>query len=417
MPGHSLTLSDIQQAQQRLSNVITKTPLEYSPRLSRLFSATVYLKREDLQVVRSYKLRGAYNKIQGLTNKERDRGVTCASAGNHAQGVAHSCTLLQTHGTIFMPENTPRQKIARVKELGGSWVTIILEGDTFDRSKEAAITFATQHNHTFIHPFDDPAVIAGQATVGVEIREQLTSPPNVIIGPVGGGGLMSGVSFYTKHTSPDTYIIGAEPAGAASMQHALSTKKNEPLEYIDTFVDGAAVRQVGTLPLKLCSQYVDQFLSIEEGRVCTEMISLYQQEGIITEPAGALAVSALEQVALNIKNKTVVCIVSGGNNDLSRYPEIIERSLVHQGLKHYFLIEFAQRPGALRRYLDEALGPTDDITVFEYVKKNNREFGPALVGVELANTSDYEPLLQRMDGIGLTYQVVKNNSPLYHFLV
>lgn len=401
-----------------------RTPLELSERLSAEFGARIYLKREDLQNVRSYKIRGAFNRMSRLSEAERARGVVCASAGNHAQGMAQGCRLMGVPGWVFMPQNTPRQKVARVRALGGDSVQIELGGDTFDDAKRASETFAQANGLTLIPPFDDPAVIAGQGTVAVEVTQQLqeageTTAPLVVAG-VGGGGLLAGMATYLQTALPQARFVGVEPEGAASLQAAFDADRTVTLPTIDTFVDGAAVRCVGENNFALLRPLYPNYLTVQtvpEGQVCTSMIALYQNDGIIAEPAGALTIAALPSLREQIQNRLVVCIISGGNNDISRYPEVIERSLVHQGLKHYFLIEFSQRAGALRQYLDEALSPTDDITLFEYVKKNNREFGPALVGIELSTRADLAPLLARMDAIGLRYQRVEQNSPLYRFLV
>ena len=396
---------------------MTRTPLQHNPRLSEQFRADIYLKREDLQVVRSYKLRGAYHLMSSLTAAERERGVVCASAGNHAQGVAFTCRHLDIEGHLYMPQNTPRQKVRRVRELGGASVRIELVGDSFDATYRLAAEYAHGTHRVFVHPFDDPRVIAGQGTVGVELREQLPSAPDFVVAPVGGGGLISGLAVYAERYFPQTTLIGAEPAGAACMLAALQAGHPVTLPQIDTFVDGAAVRTAGHHNLRICQRLAREILPVAEGKVCTEMLDLYQSEGIIAEPAGALSVAALSLLGERIRGKKVVCILSGGNNDITRYPEIIERSLIDQGLKHYFLIEFSQRPGALRRYLDDALGPSDDITLFEYIKKSNREYGPALVGIELARKEDFAPLLARMDGIGLRYEIIRSDSALFRFVL
>lgn len=407
----------IEEAYERLKDVVNKTPLELNKRLSDKYKAKIYLKREDLQVIRSYKVRGAYNRMFLLSPKEKAKGVVCASAGNHAQGVAFSCEKLKMKCWIYMPENTPKQKVERVRTLGGKWISIHLVGDTFDEAYQHAKAFCDKSKKTFVHPFDDENVIAGQGTVGVEIFEQLKESVDYIIAPVGGGGLLSGLGLYTKYKNPKVTVVGAEPEGAPSMTKALEAGKVITLDSIERFVDGASVKTVGTLTYQLSKSLLDKMLLVPEGKICQEMISLYQSDGIVAEPAGALAVAGLDQLKDVIKGKTVVCVVSGGNNDVSRYPEVIERSLIYQGLKHYFLIEFSQRPGALRTYLDQALGKTDDITLFEYVKKNNRETGPALVGVELANKDDLKPLLERMDSIGLNYELLKKDSVLFRFLI
>ncbi|MGI4788882.1 MAG: threonine ammonia-lyase IlvA [Janthinobacterium lividum] len=413
----SVTVQSIQDAYRRLQPVVTRTPLQFHARLSERFGANVYLKREDLQVVRSYKLRGAYNLMSTLTAEERAQGVVCASAGNHAQGVAFTCRRLEIEGHIYMPQNTPRQKVQRVSQLGGTWIKIELAGDTFDDTYRSADEYARQNDKVFVHPFDDPRIISGQGTVGVELFEQLEGAPDFLIAPVGGGGLISSLAVYGEEYFPQTALIGAEPAGAACLRAALEAGHPVTLPRIDTFVDGAAVKTVGRHNFEICRDRIKEIMLVDEGKVCTEMIDLYQNEGIIAEPAGALSLAALDSLGERLRGKTVVCILSGGNNDISRYPEIIERSLIDQGLKHYFLIEFSQRPGALRRYLDDALGPYDDITLFEYIKKSNREYGPALVGIELTRKDDYTPLLARMDGIGLRYESIGRDSALFRFVL
>src|SRR3989338_5518196 len=421
----------VEEAREHLRSVVRETPLQFHSGLSHHFGAKIYLKREDLQIVRSYKLRGAYNRMRLLTPSEKKRGIVCASAGNHAQGVAFSCKALKTKGIIFMPRNTPRQKIDRVHNLGGSFVTVELFGDTFDEAFGEAKSVSQKKHRVFVHPFDDPFVIAGQGTVDVEILEQLSAKGgsasrgkeqiDFVVVPIGGGGLCAGLGSYMKWRSPATKIVGAEPAGAPSMSQALKAGKVVTLPKIDTFVDGASVRTVGDLTFKLCKKVLEKLILVPEGKVCETMISLYQRDGIVAEPAGALAIAALNQLKTELSarggEKTVVCIVSGGNNDVSRYPEIIERSLVYKGLKHYFMINFSQRPGALRRYLNEALGPSDDITLFEYTKKNNHEMGPALVGIELTRKEDLKPLLRRMDAIGMSYELLKSDSPVFKFII
>jgi threonine dehydratase len=413
----SVTLNDVEQARARLNQVAECTPLQRNVRLSEQYHAEIYLKREDLQVVRSYKLRGAYNLMATLSEQERERGIVCASAGNHAQGVAFTCRLLGIRGHIFMPQNTPKQKIERVRMHGGSTIEITLTGDTFDATYTEAIEYAKQHNAVFVPPFDHPAVIAGQGAVGLEILEQLGRVPDVTVCPIGGGGLISGIATVWEARCPEASLVGVEPASAACMLAAMHAGRPVALEKIDTFVDGAAVKKAGALNYEICARVRPQLLAVAEGTVCTEMIAMYQNDGIIAEPAGALSVAALPQLAEKIAGATVVCVVSGGNNDISRYPEILERSLIDQGLKHYFLIEFSQRAGALRRYLDEALGPNDDITLFEYIKKSNREFGPALVGVELSSRADLEPLLRRMESQGLQYEIISHDSALFRFVL
>lgn len=417
MKQTEVTVATIEKASKRLNGVVKKTPLIFSKRLSELYEAKIYIKREDLQEVRSYKIRGAYNLMSSLTDKEKKQGVVCASAGNHAQGVAFSASHLQIQATIFMPVITPRQKIERVKHFGGKWITIKLVGQSYDEASKAAKEYCKEQNAVFVHPFDDYRVINGQGTVAKEIFDELGNNIDYVICPIGGGGVISGVSVYLKKKKSSIQIIGAEPLGSPSMHEAIKQKKVVTLEKIDTFIDGAAVKTTGEKTLSFASQYVEDVLLIPEGKVCATMIDLYQNDGIVAEPAGALSIAALDIIAGKIKGKTVVCILSGGNNDILRYPEIMEKSLVYQGLKHYFLISFAQKPGQLRTFVDKVLSPTDDITRFEYIKKNAKETGPALVGVEVAKKEDYEHLLKRMDAIGLKYTIVTSTDPLYSYLI
>jgi threonine dehydratase len=407
----------VEEAELRLQGIVSTTPLQSTARLSELYGANILIKREDMQAVRSFKIRGAYNKIASLSTEDRRRPVVCASAGNHAQGVAFACARLRIKGTIFMPRITPTQKIERVEDVGGELIEIRLVGDSYDEANQAAQQFCEQARGIFVHPFDDMLTIAGQGTVGKEIHDALRGEVGVVIVPIGGGGLASGVASYLKERNPSISIIGAEPAGSPSMYEALKQGRVVTLDELHTFVDGAAVRTTGELTFELCREHVDRVVLVPEGRICTTMIELYQNEGIITEPAGALALSALEDAAKDIKGKTVVCVLSGGNNDILRYPEIMERSLVYQGRKHYFIIEFAQKPGQLRQFVDDALGPTDDIVRFEYIKKTNKERGAALVGIELRHKADLAPLLQRMEQIQLNFRPLGSEELLYDYLV
>jgi threonine dehydratase len=412
-----VTDDDVKLAAERLRDVAVRTPLERNQRLSERFEADVWLKREDLQPVRSYKLRGAYNFIASLGEAERANGVVCASAGNHGQGVAYTCRRLGVNCRVVLPRTTPRQKREQIAALGGDCTTIVVEGHTYDDSAAYAALLATKEGAVLVPPFDDPRVIAGQGTVALEIVEQLGRPPDVLIIPVGGGGLLAGMAVASAGMAPRPQVIGVEPAGAPSMRAALDAGGPVTLDSIDSFVDGAAVKRAGAYTFDLIQGLVDDVVTVEEGAVCTTMLQLYQRDGIIAEPAGALAVAALAEGLDVPAGATVVCILSGGNNDVSRYGEVVERSLVHQGLKHYFLVEFPQEPGALRGFLDNVLGPGDDITLFEYVKKNNREIGPALVGIELAATDDLDPLLTRMDASGLHIEKLSAGSPAFRFLV
>ncbi|HEX2700833.1 MAG TPA: threonine ammonia-lyase IlvA [Acidimicrobiales bacterium] len=413
----TVSIDDVRAAAQRLAGVATRTPLERSDRLSELTGAEVWLKREDLQPVRSYKLRGAYNFIASLTDAERAGGVVCASAGNHGQGVAYTCRRLGVRCHIVLPRTTPRQKRERIVALGGAVTTIVVEGHTYDEAHDEAVAVAAREGAVLVPPFDDPRVIAGQATVALEVVEQLGHAPDLFVVPVGGGGLLAGTAVVAASAASPVRVAGVEPAGAPSMRAALDAGEPVTLPSIDSFVDGAAVRRVGTVTFALAQALVDEVVTVAEGSLCTTMLELYQCDGIIAEPAGALAVAGLRSAVPLAAGSTVVCIVSGGNNDVSRYGEILERSLVHEGLKHYFLVEFPQEPGALRGFLDNVLGPTDDITLFEYVKKNNRETGPALVGIEIAATTDLAPLLERMKASGLHIEPLEAGSPAFRFLV
>jgi threonine dehydratase len=404
-------------AANRLRNVIVRTPLERSARLSGEYEAEVLLKREDLQAVRSYKIRGAYNKIRGSSDEELARGVSCASAGNHAQGVALSCRKLGIHGKIYMPLTTPSQKIERVESLGGSCVEVILTGDVFDDCEKDALAASARDGTLFVHPFDDPQVIEGQATVGMEILEDAGGQVDFLFMPVGGGGLASGVGSWVRAVSPSTKLIGVEPAGAPSMAAALAAGHTVTLETIDSFADGAAVRRVGALTFEICREVLDQVVTVPEGRLCSMILRLYNEDGIIVEPAGALAVSALEDFRDEIRGRRVVAIVSGGNNDIRRTEEIRERSLIHEGVKHYFIVRFPQRAGALRQFVVDVLGPGDDITHFAYSKKTDRERGPAVVGVELRNKESLEPLIRRMKEMGFYGEYLNDRPDLLRYLV
>jgi len=407
---------NVDEAYEILTGVAAQTPLQLHKKLSEKYKANIYLKREDLQVVRSYKIRGAYNLIQSLDEDQRRRGVVCASAGNHAQGVAFSCHKLNIRGTIYMPAITPKQKINQVKMFGNGWVEIVLIGDTFDECQAHALTFCKENDRTFIPPFDHLKVIEGQATVGKEILDA-HSHVDFLFAPVGGGGLSAGVGHYFKERSPHTSIVGVEPEGAASMAAALKAGKPVLLEKIQRFVDGAAVKKVGDLTFSICQSVLSDVLLVPEGKVCTTILQLYNEDAIVVEPAGALTIAALDQYATKIIGKTVVCIVSGGNNDIDRMQEIKERSLLYEGLKHYFIVRFAQRPGALKEFLISILGPNDDIVRFEYIQKHNKENGPALIGIELKSKEDYVLLISRMNEFKLNYTEINQNENLFEYLV
>jgi threonine dehydratase len=412
-----LAAADIDAAARRISSVITRTPLQYSDRLSALTGAQVYLKREDLQAVRSYKLRGAYNLLMQLSDEEKAAGVVCSSAGNHAQGFALACRSMGVRGRVYVPAKTPKQKRDRIRYHGGDFIELIVGGATYDLAAAAALEDVARTGATLVPPYDDLRTMAGQGTIAVEILEQLDGEPDLVIVPVGGGGCISGITTYlTAHTKA-TAVLGAEPAGAASMIAALAKGEPVTLEHVDQFVDGAAVARAGELTYAALAAAGDMVsvTTVDEGAVCTAMLDLYQNEGIIAEPAGALSVAALMENGVEA-GSTVVCLISGGNNDVSRYGEVLERSLVHLGLKHYFLVDFPQEPGALRRFLDEVLGPNDDITLFEYVKRNNRETGAALVGIELGSAAGFDGLLERMHNSGIHVEPLEPGSPAYRYL-
>jgi threonine dehydratase len=412
-----VSVDRIFQAKVRLKGVAEQTPLQYNYNLSLNFDCKVLLKREDLQVVRSYKIRGAFNKMATLPKKALKKGVVCASAGNHAQGVAFACRKMGVHGKIYMPGVTPQQKVRKVQRFGQDKIEVILTGDTFDDAYHEARQDAEQNGLSFVHPFNDLRIIEGQGTVGLEILEDCEEPIDYVFAAIGGGGLISGLGSYFKQISPHTKIIGVEPKGAPAMHESLKKGEIVTLDHIDNFVDGAAVRRVGEHTFAIAQKVVDEVLLVDEGKVCSTILHLYNEEGLVVEPAGALAIAALDQYKKYIKGKTIVCVVSGSNNDITRTPEIKERALLYEGLKHYFIIRFPQRAGALRDFLNNVLGPDDDITHFEYTKKHNRDSGPALVGIQVKERSAYEALLQRMDEQRIDYQTLNDSRMLYELLI
>jgi threonine dehydratase len=414
---NELTADAVDEAAARLAPVVRRTPLEMSDRLTARLGFPVLLKREDLQLCRSYKVRGAFNVISTLSDAERARGVVCASAGNHGQGVAYACHLLGIRGRVYLPANTPRQKRQRIATIGGEWIEPIIAGSSYDEASAAAHADAERTGAVYVHPFDDPLTIAGQGTIAPELVAQAEGPVDTVLVPVGGGGLIAGLALWLRAHAPGVHIVGVEPAGAPSMRAALDAGHPVALDSIDTFIDGAAVGRVGDATFPIVRDLVDEVVAVPEGAVCTEMLDLYQSEGVIAEPAGALAGAALRGDLRRSPQGPVVCIVSGGNNDVSRYGEVVERSLLHEGLRHYFLVTFPQEPGALRHFLDDVLGPGDDIVLFEYVKKNNRETGPALVGIELEQAADLDGLVERMSASPLTIEQVPPGSPLFTFLL
>ena len=416
----------IAQASDILSEVVEKTPVMLSERLSGLIGAPVYLKREDMQKCRSFKVRGAYFRMSTLSEEERRRGVVCASAGNHAQGLPYACAQLKVRGTIYLPSNTPKQKRQRIETIGGDWVEQVIVDGTFDRANAQAQEAARHSGRTYVHPYDDPRTIAGQGTIAVELEEQVLSEAAAVLVPVGGGGLLSGIATWIRSRFPDIKIYGVEPTGAASMAAAMEADQIVSLPTVDPFVDGTAVGRAGELPFSIVKELVDDILVVPEGAVCTEMLDLYHSDGVIAEPAGALASAAARMYfsdaeqrneLLGGKEGAIVAVVSGGNNDMTRYAEIMERSLRHEGLRHYFLVTFPQHPGALRSFLEDVLGPGDDIVHFEYTKKNNRDSGPALVGIDLADREDITGLRARMEASPLHVEELRPDSEIYRLVI
>jgi len=410
-------IKNIQKVKDIVRDVALITPLQRNERLSEQYDANVYFKREDLQPIRSFKLRGAYHKIYKLSDAERKLGIVCASAGNHAQGVALACNKLGIKGTIFMPVPTPKQKLNQVHMFGGENIETRLVGDTFDDAYAAAQSFKDQSKSIFIHPFEDKDVVIGQATLALELLEQSQDPIDYILVPIGGGGLISGVLHVFKTLSPNTKVIGIEPEGAPAMHLSLERGKNTELKSIDPFVDGAAVRKVGDDAYDLCYNYLDKLVLVSEGKICQSILKLYNREAIVVEPAGAMSTASLKMIGEEIKGKNVVCLICGGNNDITRMAEIKERALLEAKLLHYFIVRFPQRAGALKEFVADVLGPKDDITFFEYSKKNNRSNGPAVVGIELKNPDDFNPLVKRMKSKGFYGDYINNKPDLFQFLI
>ena len=411
------TTEAIDHAATVLSEIIDPTPFMMNNNLSDIYDAEVYLKREDLQIVRSYKIRGAYNMIRSLSPDSLKNGIVCASAGNHAQGVAFSCSKLKIMGSIFMPVTTPKQKIEQVRMFGKEFIEIILTGDTFDAANAAAIEYSKEKSKTFIPPFDDPKVMEGQGTIGKEILSQTPGKLDYIFVPIGGGGLASGLGSYIKAMSPETKIIGVEPAGAPCMKYAIENGGPIALEEVDKFVDGAAVQKAGAKTYEVCREVLDDIIIVPEGAVCTTIIQMYNKSAIVVEPAGALSSAALRFYADKIKGKRVACVVSGSNNDITRMEEIREKSLLYEGLKHYFIVNFPQKSGAVVSFINNVIGPSDDLVHIQYIKKTNKNSGPALIGIELANKEDFEPLIKRMNDHGVQYEYINKNNQLFEILI
>ncbi|MDG1652992.1 MAG: threonine ammonia-lyase IlvA [Flavobacteriaceae bacterium] len=411
------SVEGVRQAATRLDNVIRRTPWEFNKRLSAMTDASVFIKREDLQQIRSFKIRGAYNKISSLTKAERTGGIVCASAGNHAQGFAFSCQKLQIQGDVYMPATTPQQKVSQVRMFGGEFIEIVLTGDTYDACQKHALKASKKQGKTFIHPFDDKEVIEGQATMALEILNQSSASLDYILVPVGGGGLISGIITVMKSLSPKTKIIGVEPQGAPSMQKALEAGQRISLKKMDRFVDGAAVRQVGELPFEICKSNLSEIITVAEGQICQTILDLYNKEGIVAEPAGALALAGLEMLKTNFKGKRIAVLLCGGNNDILRMPEISERALLYANLKHYFLIDFPQRAGALKEFVTDILGPNDDITHFEFSKKSYRTNASAVVGIQLKEATDFSLLVERMKIHNFKFDYLNEKQNLFQFLI
>lgn len=414
---YKVDLSEVEAAAKRLENVALCSPLGLNETQSRKYGASVYFKREDLQQVRSYKIRGAYNKISTIPSADLQKGVVCASAGNHAQGVAYSCARKKVKGMIFMPTPTPKQKIAQVKMFGGDYVEVILVGDTFDDASQQARDYCKANAMIFVHPFDDEKVIEGQATIGLEILAQSKVGIDYLFLPVGGGGVASGVSSVFKALSPKTKIIGVEPEGAPSMSTSLANGVNTTLDEVEKFVDGASVKRVGDLNFHICKKNLNQMATVHEGKICQTILDMYNQDAIVVEPAGAMTVAALDDYSEEIRGKNVICLVSGSNNDITRTEEIKERALLHAGVKHYFVVRFPQRAGALRDFIDKVLGPNDDITHFEYSKKQSRENAPAVVGIELGSSGELNALIERMKAFKFYGEYLNDKPDLFQFLV
>ncbi len=411
------SIKDVEKAEEILGEILEPTPIVKNPNLSEKYEAEIFLKREDLQMVRSYKIRGAYNKIRSISPETLKYGIVCASAGNHAQGVAFSCNRLNIMGSIYMPTTTPKQKINQVRMFGKGNIDIVLTGDTFDAANKAAIEYAKKTGKTFIPPFDDPKIIEGQGSIGYEITQQVKAPLDYLFIPIGGGGLASGVGAYIKQVWPDTKLIGVEPAGAACMKTAIEKGEVVELENIDKFVDGAAVKKAGSYTFEVCRKVLDDIIAVPEGAVCTSIIDMYNKSAIVVEPAGALSVAALRFYADKIKGKRVGCIVSGSNNDITRTEEIREKSMLYEGLKHYFMVTFPQRSGAILSFIRDVIGPTDDLVHIQYIKKTNKEEGPALIGIEVASKEDYQALINRMKANNINYEYINENNKLFEILI
>ena len=410
-------LNGVKNASDNLKDVSIVTPLLLNERLSKKFNSRIFLKREDLQKVRSFKIRGAFNKIKSLDlDNSKDKQIICASAGNHAQGFAYSCKKLKIFGTVYMPETTPKQKVDRVKMFGGDFIKIILIGDNFDDAQKEAQK-KSNDDTIFIHPFDDNNVIEGQGTIALELLNQIDKHFDYLIIPIGGGGLISGIITVFKELSPKTKIIGVEAKGAPAMFKSIRQNKIIELNKIDNFVDGVSIRKIGNIPFEICKDNLDDLLLVPEGKVCQTILDLYNKDGIVAEPAGAIGISALEMYHEKFTNKNVGVLICGGNNDITRMSEIKERALLYSNLKHYFVVKFPQRSGALKEFVNNVLGENDDITFFEYVKKNNREYTTAIVGIELKLSKDLLYLTKKMKENGFFSEYLNDKPETLRFLI
>ncbi|MEM6763019.1 MAG: threonine ammonia-lyase IlvA [Pseudomonadota bacterium] len=412
-------LSRAEDAAKALRALMTPTPLQKNAYLSERYGATIYLKREDLTPVRSYKLRGAANFFRKALSRDPSlKHFVCASAGNHAQGFAYVVDHYGVSGTVFMPTTTPSQKINKTRTFGGNNVTVELIGDTFDQSYAAARAFSDDKGATFVPPFDHPDIIEGQASVSLEILSALADPPDVLVLPVGGGGLAAGAVQVFSALAPQTEIVFVEPAGAPSFQQSLVAGRRVKLDKIDTFVDGAAVAEIGEHNFEvLADRHPAQVIIVPEDRLCETIVEMLNIEGIVLEPAGALEIDALRSLPPErLKGRRVVCITSGGNFDFERLPEVKERALRAAGLKKYFILRLPQRPGALREFLD-LLGPDDDIARFEYLKKSARNFGSILLGVETSARDNFDALEQRLNAAGFIYRDITHDEVVAGVLI
>ena len=409
-----LKYSDI--ALNNMRNIIRKSPLELNYRLSKEYNCNLYIKREDLQQVRSFKIRGAFNKISNIDQISKNNGVVCASAGNHAQGVAYSCKKLGIEGNIFIPEKSPLQKVNRIKYFGGNLCKVNQIGKNFNECLEYALQFSEDYDKEFIHPYNDPYTIIGQSTIAKEICDDIN--PDFIIGTIGGGGMMSGISLHLHHNEINCKTIGAEANTCDAMFQSIKRNKIIEIDVKDNFIDGATVSKVGDLTFEICKKYLDNIYVCDVGKVCQDILDLYQNDGIVAEPAGAIPFSILDELDRDeIEGKNVVCIMSGGNNDLSRYPEIMERCLQYQGLKQYYLIEFAQTPGQLKKFINNILKGSDDISRFEYVKKTNKEFGDVLVGIQVSNKFNIVRIDNELKKNNFRFIKINDNDLLYSYLI